>query len=73
MTYRSSNGCSALTDEQISHADKRVELSQEVQDALESSPLYNHDLAPVWLKTATGAHTTMLLCGFRCRHASLLI
>jgi len=41
---------SALTDEQISHADKRVELSQEVQDALESSPLYNHDLAPVRVK-----------------------
>lgn len=34
-------------DKLICHSDGRVELKADVQEALKTSPLYNHDLAPV--------------------------
>ncbi len=40
-----------MTDEQIEHADGRIELKPEVH--LEGSPLYNHDLAPVPMEKRT--------------------
>jgi NCS1 family nucleobase:cation symporter-1 len=53
---------------QVTLPDGRVELIH--WGAVEASPLYNHDLAPVPISAAPGRPTTSRRCGSRWRTAS---